>query len=795
MNRLIASLLAVVAVAYGSPASAQEDTTIHYVLAGEDTARGPYRDWIIVEPKGDGFQVIRQTLYESETDIQMGATATRDLPLRVVLVDLQGAVGHLENQNAKPDTLLTLTFGNNGAVESRGESTSGNSKGTGSRTAGAPSLAALTPAPARESADAGDSVAERGRHLLALGQDHVKRFVRKQGDRLVYDGVGLHQDFSISRYAHVGVGAKMRALRDDALTPEQKASKTAHEGRHAWLVTTVDGGVRVPLNTTLPVGSVKVGVGFEAGAHVVYEVTDLYPIPESVRDAGGLMETLRLAKERSFDLPLNASEALAMTLGAKRVFDGNGTLALSGKLTVGREVTNFDGVTRIGASARVGGFYRVRGGVRVAVTRLRGARVRVRATTTKTRTRGGFAELFAGASTDDGRLREELAPVLDYIDVAILQDLVVGEVRNGIKKALRFRLRGDLSRARENEVDVSHVYDLNTHTAAAAYERAVRGDFTHADRLSAQPGSGVERVFRVLKVEERTHSGVDLKLSVILDAGSSKDVSFAELDVDDPSGKTTFELFRFTHGKRFNLLKTERSKRLHIEVTRRSGPAEAAGASSRSFYAVLDQQDPTTRTKEVNRWKRLLRRWGLGDDSGLPTPEARFLESRYGNTRSRLEIGISDRGLRAVLSTPPEIAFRAYVWAYILVENRRPQWATQKGRDRIESSENDEHANTGQKAREELKAANRFVADLQGLAGAGTARERAKCLKGLASGARFGVFDIVASQRHLYTLAAILELAPKDTVSVDASLNGKRVRIEASRRGEAHELPVFQARD
>jgi hypothetical protein len=802
MKQLATSLLILVAVSAASTAFAQESESSHYVLSGDDSERGAYREWIIVERTGAGVEVIRQTIYRDHTHIQMGSSQTTDArSVRVRLADLQSIVGRLDASQRKPDTVLEITLGDDGVITTVGRSHAGDSEGQGQLSDGVPASSAFTriyessaarPAAETESTDETDaSFTEKGKHLLAVGRRELKRLVRKERDKLVYDGVKLRQTFRFSDYLHIGVGAGVRPLRPESRTPEQVASQGANQ---AWIVSDVNGSVRVPLSTTIPVGSVNIGVGFDVGARVNYQVTDLYTLPSGVRDVETFVESLKLAKERSFDLPLDAKEASALTVGAKRVFDGDATIAIRGHLSVGHEVADYDGVLRIGASARIGGFYRVRGNVRIAVTRLGGNQVRVRATRTKTKSRGVYAEVFVGAAVNNSRLREELEPALDYVDIGIVQDAIVRRAERKIEKVLSFKIRADADQAFEDEVDVAHTYDLNTSQAAGAYERAIRGDFRQAGELSTKAGTGVQRVFRIVKTEERTHQGSDLRLSVLLDAGSHKRVSFSELDVDDPTGQSTYELFRFTHNKHFDLFASERAKRLSIQVIRRQGPVEGEGPAKRSFHAVLDQEDPTTRLSEVRRWKRLLGNWGLETGAGIMVPEFRLLRSRYGRTHSRIEIGISERGLEAVLSASRNQAFAAYAKAFALVEGHAPKWATAAGRAEIERSRHDNN-DADRPERNQLEAANEFVANLNGLANAATAAQRASSLKGLANEARFGVFDIVAPQRHLYTLAAILELAPRETTTIDASLHGERIRIEDGQEGESFRIPVIQPRD
>jgi hypothetical protein len=776
-------LLLSAAVATAQPADSSFSGS--FSLAGEDTARGPFESTLELTPDPNdpaGVHVVRTVRFEDPHQPrlrQAGAGTVANGTLTVTFREHLGARGNLDPDAVASAATLTVTVGPDGAIRAEARSQAGDSTATGR----APD-AASEDDPSRL-----DRLVMKGKHLLAVGKDKVKERVRKERDELIYeDGVGVDPDFELSRYLHVGVGAEFVAIRDRDMTPGQAFTSRTHPD-HAWIRSTVRGGVRVPLTTTIPVGDVTVGVGLHLAAKVDYEVTDLYPIPEGFSRDGldTLIADVKKAGEHSFDLPLDSAEAQAMTVGAKRVFDGQGSVAVRGHLAIGHEVSDIDEVVRIGASARLGGFYRLQGDVRFTVERLLGDRVRLRVRRGEETERGANADLLLGAAVNRVELEDEMEPVVEYVDEALIdttnmpdriRDAIVDELHDGaadaITKTLRVRIKGSATKTLRDEVDISYVIDLANARAREAYDRGIRGDLTLAGELALDPDGGVQQEFRVLEVEERTHLGVDLDLSVLLEAGASRDVTVSNISVDDPRGVRGYEVFRFERRRYLSFMSwlpwnKKRYKNFKVEVLRRTvedAPAEERVRSTLRFD--LEIRDPHTFKSEGEEVRRVIDAWGLDAASLLPEPELRAFRSRYGETHLKVKVEIADEGLRALLASTPEQLFDAYVRAYEAVKGKTPLWSTEAGRDEIERGrrDNDTRDDYRQDAFH-LSNAVDFVTTMGKLAAATTQQERAKSMKTLAKSAGF---------KH-YVLAAVLDLTPPETVRLDASYLGDRVRI------------------
>ena len=643
-------------------------------------------------------------------------------------------------------------------------------------------------------------IVQKGKHLIAVAKREVAERIRKEGEKLVYDGVELEQDFKLSDYFHVGVSGHVEALRSSELSPEQ-ALTSRSKARHVWIKSHVQGGVKVPLRTSIPVGDVSVSLGFEPGARVDYYVTDIYPIPAGIRDVSTAVSDLKWVAKRSFDLPLDASEALAMNVGATRIFDGQASIAVSGALGIGHEVADIEGVVKVGASARVGGFYKVQGDMRIEVARLDLDRARVRVTRGKTNQYGVHADLFVGASINKDGARRELAPMTEYIDEALVdtsgmsaaarsaitglaEDAVISAADKIVKKLVRFRVNASKTNTATDELDLSFRFDLHSAAARKAYEDAVRGDLRAAERLSKEPDGGVYREYRVVEVETVTHNAASLELSILLKVGASRTIRMQDISVDDEDGVRRYEVFRFNRKFDLEIFDHERRKRVSIEVIRRTTPnALPEERVKSSFRFEVDVLDPYTRLSEGNRLRRLMNGWALDNTSNIPTPEFQLLRSRYGKTRTKISVAISDRGLDTILRRSQREAFEAYVLAFTVINGKEPLWATESGRQRIANAEHDDNDNYRHE-RTQMERALDFANNLRALGRAKTATERARAMKAIASDARY----------DLYAVASLTKLAPGDTITLDASILGDRIRVVDGRRGDTYKVPVDDPR-
>jgi uncharacterized protein YraI len=752
--------------------SSQAGSSETYDLRGTDSQRGAYSLSVRVETLPSGEIVVSRdaTYANGARELHRGQGERRGDQIRAKLKDQSGINQQLGGSSAPGEVELWLRFGAEGAVAARDRS---------SRGEGQAQLAPRAPG--------SKAKPEEGRHLLAASSSKVAAKIRKAAAGLAYDGVDLEHTFKISRFLHVGVGGAIEAMKPNELSPNQvEGSKP----RQVWLKSRVHGGVKVPLSTRIPLGEVSLGLGFDAGARVDYTVVDLYPMPRGVTDVRTVIRDLRQATVRSFDLPLDSSEARAMNVGARRVFEGRAHVAVRGNLTVGRNLGDVGEFARLGASARVGGFYRISGRARIEVERLPRERVRVRLSKAKTHTRGASADLLLEASLKREAVRRELQPAVDYVDQALIdrtkltpelrQALVaVGEevVLRGadgiVRRLTRVTIRASVTNTKQDEFDLAFTFDLRGASARKAYERAVRGDFTEAGKLALDPQSGVTRDHRVLEVERATHLAASLDLSVVFDASFSRKISLRDLSVEDAAGKSDYEIWRYQREWSTSLFNRDRGRKVDLEVVRRTRPGQGPDHSLRFNLEVTD---PSTWAAEAESFQRLLKWWGLDDSSSLPAPgEPGFLQPRYGKTQTKLDVRISDRGLTSILGRDQATFFKAYLYAVTTIRGRHPRWGTEEGRRRLESMDSDSRGPSEDRELRELKNARQFVRHLTRLAQARTQRDRARALKALAGTTRW----------DLYSIGAIVALAPRSEISLDASLMGRRIQVVDGVRGAA----------
>lgn len=759
-----------------------------YTLTGQDSERGDYSLEVSVQGiPGKGVQVTRNARYAEGREHQSGLGSLQGGEVRVRFDEQVGASGVLSGAQQSAAHEMRIRLDGKGSIEVRERSPRGEGRAAGKlKSASAPS--APSAPSAGGSSGSGKSkfgkIVQKGKHLVAVAKEEVVARIKKEGTKLAYDGVKLDQDFKLGSFLHVGVGGKLEALSPSELSPSQVETSRV-QPNHVWLRSNVHGGPRVSLSTTIPLGEVSVGLGFNSAARVDYTVTDHYPLPADVKDLKTALADLRQVASRSFDLPLDAAEARSMTVGAVRVFSGQAHVAVNGNLSIGHEVANIQDVLKVGASARVGGFYKISGRARIEVERLGRERVRVRLSRGKQTQRGVNADLLLGATVDTNQLRADIQPGVEYLDEALVdltklpaslrerliseaEDAAIDRVKQIVRKTLRFQVRASATQTQDDELDLAYRFDLRQAKARAAYERAVRGDFTKAGTLSLDPQSGVVLDHRVVDAETTTHLAASLDLSV-LSVSASRKIRLQDLSIEDESGRTHYEVWRYNRDFKLNLFDHERGKKVEIEVIRKTRPDATVSNErlSRSMRFRFDVLDPITREAEAESTQRLVRSWGLESGSNLPRPESRgLLASRYGKTRTQIDVQISDRGIAQVLRGTRSQLFDAYARAFGVIEGKAPLWGTAQGRSRIDADEHDDHDSYTHE-RQEMEKAQTFADQIHKLARAESGKDRARALKWIANSARY----------DLYAVAAIVDLAPKESVTIDASLLGKRIRV------------------
>ncbi len=744
---------------------------VDYAVEGTDTAKGPFTGTISLEDgEGDQVRIRREVRYTSgliETWEGKGVLDGPELSTQIGLN--RGAAGAVEGRKTKPIN-FELTLTPHDTITTSTRSPSGESIAHGRHVESTPAAEQDDDTDDQESE--GNRLQQVGRHLLALTKDALQK-------KAYEDGIHAHSDLRVSKFAHVGIGAGIRAIPSEDLSEEQRASLASQE-RPVWLVSEVEGGARIPLRARVDVGTGVLRVGVEPRARIRYEVTDLYSKPEGIDDTSAMIEQLKKARKRSFDLPLDAKEARRMTVGAVRSLEGVASIAVTGSLRVRNDGGSLsDELLMVGASATVSGFYKISADLRFTVERLFGDRVRLRVTRGEGKSRGVSAQILAGIlQVDEDEIVDNVMGETEFFgDVAA--EFVLKEGLDAIADKVRDRLRIKLTQKsgtkNRDEVDLSFVFDLSDAAAADAYEHAIRGDLRKASEIAESGAGGVVEEFRVLESEDREYARTDLEIGRIFSAGVSREFTRTDMDVVDSTGTTHYDRYRFDRESGYDLLKERRvsHRGVSLDVVRRT---DRSGALSSSLRYSFQQRDPATSAYEAERFRRLIESWGLGAVS-LPDKSRHFWQSRFGKTRTRVVVEIAGAGLERVQTASEGALFTAYLKAYTTSWGAPPPWATKRGRETFRREAVRGVANSSglrRRQHRDLKRANWFVADMRSLAQARDAEARGEAVERIA---RRSYFDMIA-------ISALMDLAPRETVHVEASMGGKHVTLGGEWTGE-----------
>jgi hypothetical protein len=577
---------------------------------------------------------------------------------------------------------------------------------------------------------------------------YSKKLVREAFEH----GAGHRERLEIADFLHVGISGDVYLVKQRHLLPEQRKA-LENNPRHVWIATKIEGGIRLPFTASISLGEANVSVGFEPGAALEYQVVDMYPLPDGVTDGRTVVSNLKAIGKRAFDLPLSADEARAETLGAHRKLHGYWKVAITGSIGIGEDLDHLgNDLIRMGASARVGGFYLLKDYLEFQTTRLAGDDVRLRVRDGRRHTIQADARLFLGASIGPSDLRDDVfGPTASYLEPIL--DLPLNPIRGEVEDILEIKLEGRRGVGRGNEVDISYRFDLSVADAAAAYERAVRGDLTVAADLAQKADSGVIEEYRVLDVEEKTYRDAEIKISLIFRAGFSKSLSAKDLLVRDADGVNHYEVFRFDRRRRVSWFDRDWDRRLHAEVLGKRGE-NMGHLAERSFRFKYTIKDGWTRLGEVRELRRAIASWNLPgtDEATMPEPSRRFLRSRYSKTKSAMSIDISDEGLEGIFAQPASVFRASYLAAVEAVSGQAPGYW-------------------------DRRRAGKFSKALSGLAAATSKADRAQGLGRLAE----------SSDWDLYVITAIVRLAPPETLHVRASILGTRVSYSGELTGDRFE--------
>lgn len=730
-HRLCAALVAALVLA--GPVAAEQ-----FDVRG-DGARGPFTGWLKLDrkPNGDLMVVLSMGGPDGPQIVSAGPVLERTGGrMQARLVSPVGMAAAVSGQPRVESQLRLELVDDATGVRFTVTDPSGAAQGTGTRSDRA------APAP----------VVAAPHGLVG----RLKALAAKEAKKALESGIDLKESLDLASFLHVGIGGEVAVVADRDRTPEQTKALEGRDGSWAWVRTDIDGGVRLPFSASIPIGGAgTVSVGLEAGAALSYEVEELLQLPAGVKDWKTGLKGLKETGARVFSLPLTADEALAHPLGASRTLEGELTVAVSGSLGVGYDAKVLDELLEVGASAHVGGFYRLRQHLRLELVRLEGSAVRVRLDKGRRHTVGASARALVGASISEGTVVGEVSDLTSIEYLEPVTEAAVSGVNGAIRSWLRFELKGDVSAETASGVDISYRFDLRQPRARAAYERAVRGDLTVAAAASETPGAGVALEYRVFDHERRTFAAADLHVSELVDASTRRAVTTKELLVRDKAGETLFDIIRVQRQREVGGLvalftggKTKET--MTFELVRGDRLDDASTKLDRSLRYRLERKDGKTGINEVARLRRVLASWGLTglDEAALPTPEKRFLRSRYGETTTRIAVDLSERGVGAVLQRSPAELREAYLAAWAIVEDDAP----------------------GNSAK---KDADRFAADVAALAKQPDGEARARALGQLVRRAGWDVTPI----------SALVRLCPRENLRIQAAIAGDRIDYDAERRG------------
>lgn len=711
---------------YLRPAAASLSGT--YELVGSDSQRGDYRVTLELRAEGDGVGVRRTARYRNRNEVQVGRGRVVGGVLSAALSGHTGADDALTGGVASGPVSVELRRHADGSLALVERSARGD--GEARRAA---------PRPAAE----GDGRSGRG-VLVAIK--------RKLADEL-RSGISIDEEVRLGDYLHVGVGAEVRAIPDTELSPAQAEARIGDPSR-VWLEHTVQGGARVNAGTTVPLGEVSLGVGFEAGARIDYTVVDFYRAPGPGLSTGGaIAEAFKGMAVRTFDLPLTAEDARALRPGARRVLEGRGHVAVSGNLSFG--YTSPGSPARLEAAVKVGGYYRLSGRVRIEVERERGNTVWVRLSRARTRERGVHADVVLRAALDEGRIKEELSPAVDYIDESLIdtrklsaaeRDAILSagaDATNGIVRRLtRFRLRVSASNAKERRFSVAYRFDLGHAEARRAYRAAVRGDFRRAGAASPEQGVTLDR--REIGVEERRHTAASLDLSVFLRASVRRTISIGSLVVQEPQGVTNYDYWRYDRLAKVSLFSQRSGSSCAIEVLKRTRGDQV----QRSFRLSYEKRRNSIGGRLTRALLRQAGRWGLN----MSVPE--IPNGQYGATTTHVEVELADAGLDQILGNSEGSFLDSYVTEYKLHTER-------SSLDQEAQADAERFARTMVRVRDALRAEDKSALE-----------------RGLGQLARS-----LSQDHHLVTLGALLGLVDRPRRTLRFSMIGA-IRVSVSQVGE-----------
>lgn len=687
-----------------SLAAAQE----HYRLEGED-ARGAFVSEVALRAHEGRVLVERRVTWADGQARLYRGDLEPGLELRGTLRDARGASGALRGD---PLNYVGWAFRPGARCVERVRYESGaQAQARGERVA----------APERETGPKEEKDRSLRGRLLGLAEDEARKLLAKGGE----------VDVSLGDFGHVAIKGQLDVLTDDRLTPEQReASARGRPG--AWVATTLSGGARVGHGASVELGEVALSLGLRTGAGLRYRVVERYPLTPGLSLKERVSELASRARD-AYELPLSASEARSLQLGAERSLAGNWEVLFNGSLSVGNGVEG---------RATLGGSYRLRDDFQLDVRRLSGDAVRLRLVKARKHTLGVRVKALLGLALEDYAL-EHAPSSLSF---------VAKEVADEAEDWVRIELSLAASGSRERELQLIYDLDLAQPAAARAYERALRGDFR------ALEGEGITQVRRSVGVERVRRVEFELGVGKLASFSRSRTTTRSETRIEDAAGTRVERLGQVERGKNHSWFGRDERHRLTLAGLWTIYPSGKRELAVELRYSGRDEH---TGEREFERWRGALIAAGATNAAGL---------ERKRKSRMALEVLLNRTGLGRLARAGQEELLQAYAVAIEQVEGRAQVWRNPSQRAKVRRVT---RRRTGQgwkrsthSQRPYLLRAERFAKDMRELQQARTQEAQEEAFLRLARRARW----------QLYEIGALARLAGQDGRDLSGSLNGASIR-------------------
>jgi hypothetical protein len=535
--------------------------------------------------------------------------------------------------------------------------------------------------------------------LIGLAKKEAEKALRK----------GASTGIDLADYGHVGIRAKIERVENLSANQRQALQR----GPSVWVASEYQGAARVGTSGSVDLGGVGVGIGIRAGTELNYRVVERYEL----RPGQGVKDRIRDLGKQAWEahtLPLSASEARELELGAARTLSGQWNVVLSGSMSVGDPVEG---------RVSLGGSYQYRDHFRLDVERLAEERVRVALVRTKTHSLSGSLKAVVGVAVE-GRL-EEYVPASAHF--------VTKKIADEAEDYLRVELKVSGGAAWERDFELGYELDLSDAKQARAYERAVLGDWRQAQ------ASG-RLLIRRVGFERRRHSKVALGISKLASFKWTSSTTRSEDRILDAEGEREERAVTLIRGKKSEWFGNEEEHSFTAEGLWTIRP----GGRDLAIRLHYRSKDEWTRESEFRRLRGALIAAGF--------PQAGQLQPGEDEVRAELELRLDEAGLKLLGGTSRERALRAYAISVEAITGKAQQWLDPAKRSRIRLATklvpgSKRRTKRYPTQRRHLLSAERFAKALAALGAARTQAEREERFLGLAKRSRWELFELSAMAR------------------------------------------------